>query len=191
MPGKRTILIASVVALVATAATLGIAALHRHADERRGRYEAFVAVEADANRVSALEWEATARRRVPLGAQAELTTTLRAMRAELLRLRGTGALGADPALEAFARLAPAIEDEFALLRSRDFERAAAVDVIVEPTTVALRRSLRVAAERNRVVAGRSDRFSWIGTVLVMALLVVGLTGLLGLLDRAGRRRLRD
>ena len=66
MRGKRTILIATVVAIVATAATLGIAALHRHADERRARYESLVAVEATANRVSALEWEATARRRVPL-----------------------------------------------------------------------------------------------------------------------------
>src|SRR4051794_12749918 len=132
MPGKRTILIASVVALVATAATLGIAALHRHADERRARYEAFISVEAQANRVSALEWEATARRRVPLAAQAELGTTLGAMRAELRRLRGTGALGADPALKTFARLAPAIQDEFGLLRARDFDGAAAADVIVEP-----------------------------------------------------------
>jgi hypothetical protein len=32
MQGKRTILIAAVVAVVAAAATLGIAALHRHAD---------------------------------------------------------------------------------------------------------------------------------------------------------------
>src|SRR6185295_19284431 len=67
----------------------------------------------------------------------------------------------------------------------------AMDVLVEPAIEELRSSLRAAAERNRDVATRSDRFSWIGTVMVMALLVVGLTGLLGLLDRAGRRRLRD
>ena len=67
-----------------------------------------------------------------------------------------------------------------------------MDVVVEPATVALR--ARVCApppSSNRDLAVRSDRFSWIGTVLVMALLVVGLTSLLGLLDRAGRRRLRD
>jgi diguanylate cyclase (GGDEF)-like protein len=191
MRGKRTILIATVVAIVATAATLGIAALHRHADERRSRYEALVAVEADANRVSALEWEATARRRVPLGVQAELSTRLQAMRAQLRRLRGIGTLGAEPALGAFEALRPGIQDEFALLRARDFERAEAMDDVVEPATLLLRARLRAAAEENRELAVRSDRFSWIGTVLVMALLVVGLTALLGLLDRAGRRRLRD
>src|SRR5262245_38912141 len=191
MRGKRTILIATVVAIVATAATLGIAALHRHADERRSRYEALVAVEADANRVSALEWEAIARRRVPLAVQAELTMRLREMQTELSRLDGIGSLGAGPALEAFGRLRPAIEDEFALLRARDFEGAEELDGIVDPATVTLRARLRAAAERNRQVAVRSDHFSWFGTVLVMALLVFGLTSLLGLLDRAGRRRMRD
>src|SRR5262245_37576986 len=137
MRGKRTILIATVVALVATAATLGIAALHRHADERRSRYQALIAVEAEANRVTALQWEATARRRVPLPVQAELTERLRSMRAELRLLQRKGTLGAATALTAFERLRPAIEDEFALLRARDFERAEALDVVVEPATVDL------------------------------------------------------
>ncbi|WP_053225708.1 putative bifunctional diguanylate cyclase/phosphodiesterase [Solirubrobacter soli] len=191
MRGKRTILIATVVALVATAATLGIAALHRHADERRSRYMALIAVEAEANRVSALQWEATARRRVPLTVQAELTARLESMRDELRLLRHKGSLGAANALAAFERLRPAIEDEFALLRARDFERAQAMDVTVEAASANLSTRLRGAAENNREVAVRSDRFSWIGTVAVMALLVVGLTALLALLDRAGRRRLRD
>jgi diguanylate cyclase (GGDEF)-like protein len=191
MRGKRTILIATVVALVATAATLGIAALHRRADERRARYEALVAVEADANRVSALEWEATARRRVPLGVQAELTERLPAMRDELRRLEGLGSVGAGHALDAFDALRPRIDEEFALLRARDFERAEDLGVVVDLATTTLRTRLRALAEENRELAVRSDRFSWIGTVLVMALLVVGLTALVGLLDRAGRRRIRD
>jgi diguanylate cyclase (GGDEF)-like protein len=190
MRGKRTILIATVVALVATAATLGIAALHRHADERRSRYEAFVAVEGSANRVSTLQWEASARRRVPLAVQVELNTALRSMQEQLLVLRGEGSLGAAGALEAFERLRPAVMDQFALLRVRDFERAQALDSVLEPATVRLRERLRHAAERNREVAVRSERFAWIGTVAVMALLVIGLTALLGLLDRAGRRALR-
>jgi diguanylate cyclase (GGDEF)-like protein len=191
MRGKRTILIATIVALVATAATLGIAALHRHADERRSRVEALVALEDSANRVSALQWEAAARRRVPLTVQAELTMTLRTMQAELLRLRGMGSVGAGAALEAFDRLRPAIVDEFSLLRARDFERAEALEIVLQPDTAALRTRLRAAAEGNQQIAVRSDRFSWIGTVLVMVLLVVGLTALLALLDRAGRRGLRD
>src|SRR5690349_19514114 len=190
MRGKRTILIATVVALVATAATLGIAALHRHADERRARYMALIAVESDANRVSALQWEATARRRVPLPVQAELTARLQSMRAELRVLRRKGSLGAANALTAFERLRPAIVDEFALLRARDFHRAQALDATVESASANLNARLRGAAEYNRRVAVRSDRFSWIGTVAVMALLVVGVTALIGLLDRAGRRRLR-
>jgi diguanylate cyclase (GGDEF)-like protein len=191
MRGKRTILIATVVALGVAAATLGIAALHRHADERRSRYEAFVALEASANRVSTLQWEATARRRVPLAVQAELNTALQSMLVDLLRLRDKGSLGAEPALDAFERLRPSIVDEFALLRARDFERADSADSFLEPAAVRLRVRLRDAAVRNRDVAIRSDRFSWIGTVAVMALLVVGLTALIGLLDRAGRRRLHD
>ena len=93
MQRKRTILIAAVVALVATAATLGIAALHRHADERRSRYEALVGVEASAHRLGALRWEANARRRVPLAAQAEIKRTFTSMRAELRRLRDDGGAG--------------------------------------------------------------------------------------------------
>jgi len=145
MRGKRTILIATVVAIVATAATLGIAALHRHADERRSRYESLVSVEAVANRVTALAWEATARRRVPLPVQAEITAQLRSMEAELGRLRGVGTVGAGPALEAFERLRPGIEDEFALLRAREFDRAEAMDIVVDPATMALRDRLRAAA----------------------------------------------
>jgi diguanylate cyclase (GGDEF)-like protein len=191
MRGKRTILIATVIALLAAAATLGIAALHRHADQRRARYEAFVALEASANRLSALRWEATARRRVPLGVQAELMTTLRGLQRQLVALRRTDSLGAEDALTAFDRLRPAFVDEFALLRARDFERVTALDSIVDVTSAELRRTLRAGAEHNRQVAVRSERISWIGTVAVMGLLVVGLTALLGLLDRAGRRRLRD
>jgi diguanylate cyclase (GGDEF)-like protein len=191
MQGRRTILIAAVVALVAAAATLGIAALHRHADERRGRYETLIAVEASAHRLSALEWEATALRRVPLPAQAEVTSSMARMRAQLLGLRGSGSEGAAPAYDAFVALEPAIEQKLALLRSRDFVGAGRLDDRVAPAFDALRRELRVAAKRNHAHARRSDRISWIGTGAVMVLLVVGLTALLALLDRAGRRRLKD
>ena len=61
MQGRRTFLIAAVVALVASAASVGIAALHLRADERRARYEALIELEASANRIDALEWEANAR----------------------------------------------------------------------------------------------------------------------------------
>ena len=191
MLGKRTFLIAAVVAVVATVATGGIAALHRHAGERRGRYEKLIAVEASANRLSTLQWEASAGRRVPLPVQAEVTRSLASMGSELAALSEDGSAGAAPAFDAFLALRPAIVREFELLRSRAFVRAGSEDDRVGPAFVRLRARLREAAVRNRELAERSDRISWLGTVAVMALLVVGLTALLALLDRAGRRRLRD
>src|SRR4051812_29713226 len=174
---KRTVFIATVVALVAAAATLGIAALHRHADERRGRYEQLTVIEASADRLSALEWEASSKRRVPLGVQAEVTATLDGMGRQLLDLRERA--GTANALRAYERMRPGLEQEFALMRSRDFERASAADAVVDPAFDALRTELRRAADANRAQAARSDRSSWIGTVAVMVLLVIGLTALLG------------
>jgi diguanylate cyclase (GGDEF)-like protein len=191
MQGRRTILIATVVALAAAAATLGIAALHRHADERRGRYETLIGVEASAHRLSALEWEATARRRVPVPLQAEVTISMLDMKRQLSELRDSGSYGAARVFDAFVVLEPAIDDEFALLRARDFDRAELVDNRVAYAFQSLRASLHAAATRNRTLAERSDRMSWLGTVAVMVLLVVGLTALLALLDRAGRRRTHD
>ncbi len=88
MKGRRTILIAAIVAVVATVATLGIAAVHRHADERRGRYETLIGVQASANRLNALNWEARARRSVPLQVQAEVTSMLAGMRRAAARAPG-------------------------------------------------------------------------------------------------------
>jgi len=192
MQGKRTILIAAVVAAVAAAATLGIAALHRHADERRGRYETLIGILASANRVNALGWQASASRRVPLAVQAEVTATLDLMNARLLNLRAAGDAESARILLAYNLYRPSIEAEFASLRARDFEQAEKIEASDEVSAFnVLRGSLRRAAARNRALADRSDRISWIGTVVVMMLLVVGLTAVLALLDRAGRRRLHD
>src|SRR4051794_4930166 len=161
---KRTVFIATVVALVAAAATLGIAALHRHADERRGVYEQLMIIEASADRLSALEWEASSRRRVPLAVQAEVTATLNRMQRQLLDLQD-GA-GAGKALRAYERMRPGLEQEFALMRARDFESVDAVDAQVDPEFDVLQSELRRAAAANRALAARSDRSSWIGTVAV-------------------------
>ncbi len=191
MQGRRTFLIATVVALVAVATTAGIAVLHRHADERRGRYEAFIAIEASAHRLGALEWEATARRRVPLGVQAEVTATLNSMRAQLVVLRRDRSSRSSEVLDRFDAFRPSFDEQFALMRARDFDRAELHETLVEPAFDSLRASLRAAAVHNRALAARSDRMSWLGTVAVMLLSAVGLTALLALLDRAGRRRGRD
>ena len=189
MQGRRTFIIATVVALVAIAASAGIAALHLHADERRTRYEILVELEASANRVDALESEANAERRVPLGVQSELRDLLAHMRTELEGLERRGSERSKGVLQLFVAYQPLIAEEFALMRARDFERAAAIDRKVDFEEI--RHGLRAAADHNHELADRSDRMSWIGTIAVMALMVVGLTTLLALLDRAGRRRQRD
>src|SRR4051794_8427945 len=92
MQGRRTLIIAAVVALVAAGAIAVVGALHAHAGEQRARYEVLIELEASANRVDALESEANAERRVPLGVQAELTTLLRVMNTALLDLEAEGSL---------------------------------------------------------------------------------------------------
>ncbi|HEX6026742.1 MAG TPA: diguanylate cyclase, partial [Solirubrobacter sp.] len=177
------------VALVVIAASAGIAALHMRADERRTRYELLVELESSANRVDALESEANAERRVPLGVQAELKTLLTGMRADLEHLEDRGSSRSTALLQMLTDYEPLIEEELALLRARDFERAAAVDDAVNFDRV--RDGLRHSAEYNHDLAERSDRMSWIGTVVVTLALVIGLTTLLALLDRSGRRRQRE
>ncbi len=192
MPARRTLLIAAVVALFAVVSTSGIAMLHHRADEWRGRYELLTGLQASAYRLSALDWEATANRRVPLPVQAELTATLAGMRAQLADLASGGSPESAELVRTFDVFQPAVEDEFAWLRARDFERARQVDFNVgNRAAETLRAQLSRSATRTHALAARSDRMSWIGTAVVMLFSIVGLTMLLALLDRAGRRRARD
>ena len=192
MPARRTLLIAAVVALFAVASTAGIAALHRRADERRGRYEVLIGLQAGLFRLNGLDWEATASRRVPLPVQAEMTATLASMRAQLAALATDGDPQSAELVRTFDVFQPAVEDEFAFMRARDFERAEAVDENIEdPAFESLRAQLRSGASNEHALATRSDRMSWIGTGIVMLCSIIGLTALLALLDRAGRRRTRD
>src|SRR3954471_6752025 len=127
MQSRRTMMIAAVVALVGLSAAAVIAALHMHADVQRKRYEVLIDLEADANRVDALESEANAERRVPLPAQAEVTELLVDMHGELLSLDARGAAGTPQVLRLFQLYKPQIEEEFALMRARDFEHANTID----------------------------------------------------------------
>ncbi|MDA0136439.1 putative bifunctional diguanylate cyclase/phosphodiesterase [Solirubrobacter deserti] len=189
MLSRRTFTIASVVAFVALAAGLGIAMLHLHADEQRQRYEVFIELESSANRIDALESEVNAERRVPLRAQAELNGLLDTTRADLAQLTQDGAHGAAALLRAFDGYRPLIVEEFALMRARDFEQAERIDAQVDFDAV--RAGLRAGAVRSHDLADRTDRISWIGTVIVLIAAFTGLTALLALLDRAGRRRVRE
>ena len=51
--------------------------------------------------------------------------------------------------------------------------------------------LHAAGKQSHELAARTDRISWIGTIAVFIVAVLGLTALLALLDRAGRRRVRN
>ena len=115
------------VALVALAASVGIAFLHLRSDEQRERYEVFIELEARANRVDALESEANAERGVPLRVQAELTALLDHIDRDLDQLVAERAPGAPEIQQRFDGYRPLITEEFALLRAREFERADALD----------------------------------------------------------------
>jgi diguanylate cyclase (GGDEF)-like protein len=182
-------MIAAVVALVALAAGAGIAMLHVRAGQQRDRYEAFIELESDANRLDALESEASDDAGVPLVVQAELGTLLGSLDRDLRALTADGAEGARDILVRFQQFKPLIEEEFALLRARDLEAAQELDDAVNFDLI--RSRLRGAAVDSRRVAARTDRIAWIGTGGVMIVGVLALTALLALLDRAGRRQVRD
>jgi diguanylate cyclase (GGDEF)-like protein len=189
MQGRRTFIIAATVALTALVASAGVAALHLRADDRRDRYEILIELEADANRIDALESEANAQQRVPLAAQSEIDALLTHLHTAFSGLVARDTEGVAPVRDIFVGYRPQIAEEFALMRAREFERAQALDVRIDFERI--RRGLRSAAERNHAVAEDWDRLSWIGTVAVIILAVFALTSLLALLDRAGRRRVRD
>jgi diguanylate cyclase (GGDEF)-like protein len=182
-------MIIAAVALVAIAAATSVAGLHVHSDTQRKRYEVLIDLEADANRVDALESDANAERRVPLAAQAEVVDLLEDMHHELAELTAEGSVGTAPVLRVFDGFRPQIREEFALMRSRDFERAAVIDERVDFERV--RHGLRHAADSNRALADRLERISWIGTGIVAAFAAFALTALLVLLDRAARRQVRE
>src|SRR3954447_8163211 len=98
MRGRRTLMITVAVALVAIAAATSVAGLHVHADTQRKRYEMLIDLEADANRVGALESDANAEGRVPLAAQAEVVELLDDMHGELAELTAEGSRGTAPIL---------------------------------------------------------------------------------------------
>src|SRR4051794_4213714 len=118
MRGRTTFLTVCVVALVALATTAGITLLHRHASRARVRYETLIEVQASANRLGTLEWEAEAQRSVPLQVEQEVTATLPRMRAQLVGLLDDGEGIATP-LRAFDVYRPAVQAEYAARRVRD------------------------------------------------------------------------
>jgi diguanylate cyclase (GGDEF)-like protein len=182
-------MIAAAVGLVAIAAAAIVAVLHVHAGTQRARYEMLIDLEADANRLDALESAANAERHVPLAAQAEVVELLEDMHVELADLTVGGSESTASILQLFDSFRPQIREEFALMRSRDFKAAEVLDERVDFERV--RHALRSAAERSHALASRTDRMSWIGTAIVAALAMIALTALLALLDRASRRRARD
>src|SRR3954452_6823191 len=173
MQGRRTLMIAVAVALVAIVAASIVAALHFRADTQRKRYEVLIDLEADANRVDALESDANAERRVPLAAQSEVVELLEDMHAELAELTAEGSAGTAPVLRVFDSFRPQIREEFALMRSREFKAAAVIDARVDFERV--RHGLRRAADDNRARADRLDRISWIGTGMVAGFAGIALT----------------
>src|SRR3954451_6405927 len=98
MWGRTTLWMVATVLTVAATATGTITLLHRHATERRDRYERLIQVEVSANRLSTLKWQAIAERRVPFRVEPEVTGMLPRMGGELSALAA-----GDPRLEPATR----------------------------------------------------------------------------------------
>jgi diguanylate cyclase (GGDEF)-like protein len=188
MRGRTTVWMVATVLAVAASATAGITLLHRHARESRDRYETLIEIEAGANRLSTLDWQATALRRVPLPIEAEVNATLPKMRTQLVGLLSDGGERIQAPLSAFDVYRPAVEEEYAFRRARDFKSADRLDERVQAAFTSLRGGLRRAAVRNASLADRSERLAWIGSAAVIVLSALGLAALLTLLERARRRR---
>ncbi len=189
MLGTRTLAIAAVVALVAVAASVGVAVLHVRAGGPRERYETFIALESAAGRLDALESQAGAERQVSLAVQGEFTALLDVIERGLDRLVATDARGGHALHDTFTHYRPLMEEQFEALRARDFAAAYAADEAVDFD--ALRAGLREAAAYSEDVADRAERLAWTGTIGVFVAAVIALTVLLAWLDRAGRRSARD
>jgi diguanylate cyclase (GGDEF)-like protein len=189
MRGRTTFLTVCAVVLMALATTAGITLLHQRASRARARYEALIEVEASANRLGALDWEAEAQRSLPLSVESEVNATLPRMRAQLAGLLAAGT-GIEAPLRAFDAYRPALEAEHGARRVRDFESAESEEQIVQIRYADLLATLRAAAARNARMADRAERLAWIGSAAVILLSALGLAGLLLALERAARRRQR-
>jgi diguanylate cyclase (GGDEF)-like protein len=172
---------------VALSATAGITLLHRHARESHDRYERLIQVGASANRLSTLEWQAIARRRVPVPVEAEVNRVLPHMGAELAALASTDR-ALEPAARAFVSYRANIKEEYALLRARDIARAERLDERVDAAFDRMRGTVNAVAAREAQGAQRAERLAWIGSAGVIGLSALGLAALLTLLERARRRR---
>src|ERR1700742_3427253 len=147
MRGRTTFLTVCVVALVALATTAGITLLHRQASRARVRYETLFEVQASANRLGTLDWEAEAQRSVPMSVEAEVNATLPQMRARLVGLLDDGE-GITTPPRGFDAYRPAVQDGPPARRGRDFAEAETKEDRVQATSERPRDGLRTAAARN-------------------------------------------
>jgi diguanylate cyclase (GGDEF)-like protein len=179
-------MVATVLA-VALSATAGITLLYSHARDGRARYERLIQVGATANRLSTLEWQAIAQRRVPVPLDAEVDRMLPHMGAELASLAGADR-ELEPAAGAFITYRANIEEEYALLRARDIAGAERVDGRVDAAFDVMRDNVTTVAAREAAQAQDAERLAWIGSAGVITLSALGLAALLTLLERSRRRR---
>jgi diguanylate cyclase (GGDEF)-like protein len=187
MWGRTTLWMVATVMTVAATATGTITLLHRHAVEGRDRYERLIQVEASANRLSTLEWQAIAERRVPFRVEAEVHGMLPRMGGELSALAG-GDPRLEPATRAFVTYRADVKEEYALVRSRDIAGAERLGGRVDETFAVMRAGIQSAKRRDAALAQHADRLAWLGSAGVIVLSALGLTALLALLGAAGRRR---
>ncbi len=140
----------------------------------------FENLEGQANRVSALEWQAIAEQRVSSEVADEVQETRDGMRRSLDEL-GRLEVGSEtlPQIEqSFYAYDEAVDEEFRLLASGQFEEAEAVDEErVDPGFEGLREALQEGNSVYSADALRAKRTADLGSLLVLAS-AIGLMGLM-------------
>ncbi len=176
--------------LVALVAAYLIAQLRNQADEGQQALLLFEDLEGKANRISALEWQAIAEQQLSSEVAEEAQEARDEMAGSLDEL-GRMEVGSEalPTVEqAFYAYEEAVDEEFRLLASGQFEEAEAVDEErVDPSFEELREALEEGSSVYSADALMARRTADLGSLLVLA----SATGLIGLLLWRFERSRRD
>jgi diguanylate cyclase (GGDEF)-like protein/PAS domain S-box-containing protein len=147
-------------------------------------------LEAQANRLSSLEWEAIAESRVEPESAEEVERTLTGMRRSIegLPAEARGSRDVQVLQAQLMRYRSALREEFTLLSAGRFEEARELDEArVDPTFERLLPTIRGTVKTYEHAADRSERRSRRTMMIVIGLAAVALGLLFALLERARRK----
>jgi diguanylate cyclase (GGDEF)-like protein/PAS domain S-box-containing protein len=178
------------VAAIAAGTIFATGLINARSDRQWEVADTVTALEAQANRLSSLEWQAVAERRVEPEAAAEVRRTLTDMQRGVDSLQSEARVNrAVQDLDAtFSRYRSALREEFALLSAGRWRAARELDEAkVDPTFARLLPTIRQTVDIYSQAAANGESDSRRTIMVVIALAAVALGMLFALLERARRR----